>query len=176
MANPKASTSSSEWYQTERNTEALVKAVMAVRSVRGLSGEDLWSLIRLTWVTSNGERLIERHWQQLKVPALAQLLKKDAAITDDLAETLASMKLPKAVMDASFRKTGMVNAYRAYRNSLLDWCTTHRDSLRVSSHRLRSWDRMISCALTWPPGYLSFPQCPHQMVRGEWRRPISSHH
>jgi hypothetical protein len=35
------------WYQTERDSAKLVKAVLAARSVSGLSGDDIWSLIRL---------------------------------------------------------------------------------------------------------------------------------
>jgi hypothetical protein len=78
VANPKASSTSSEWYTTERNTQALVKAVMQFRSPRSLSGEDIWQLVRLTWVTASDGKLVEHHWQQPKVPALAHLLKKTA--------------------------------------------------------------------------------------------------
>lgn len=130
MANPKALSTSSEWYKTERNTEALVKAVMQFRSPRSLSGEDIWQLIRLTWVTASDGKLVEHHWQQLKVPALAHLLKKTAVTSDDLTATLSTMHLPAALEQAASRTTGMVNAYRAYRNSLLDWCAAHKNTLR----------------------------------------------
>ena len=130
MANPKALSTSLEWYQTERNTEALIKAVMQVRSPRSLTGKDIWQLVRLTWVTANGGSLVEHHWQQLKVPALAHLLKRTAVPSDDLRATLSTMHLPAALEHAAARKTGMVNAYRAYRNSLLDWCEAHRGTLR----------------------------------------------
>lgn len=130
MANPKALSTSSEWYKTERNTEAMVKAVMEFRSPRSLSGEDIWQLVRLTWVTTSEGRLVEDHWKQLKMPALAHLLMKTAITSDDLTATLSTMHLPAALEQAAARKTGMVNAYRAYRNSLSDWCAAHKDTLR----------------------------------------------
>jgi hypothetical protein len=122
-----APSSQSHWYQTERNTEALVKAVVAIRRVNALSAEDIWCLIRLTWVTAGSA---ESHWQQLKAPALAHLFKKPVDLTEDLASTLAGMGLPSAVASAASKQTGMVNAYRAYRNSLLDWCNGNKAVLR----------------------------------------------
>ena len=129
MSNPKASTSISKWYQTERNTEALVKAVMKHRSTPTLSGDDIWWLIRLTWITASRGKLIELHWQRLKVPALAHLLKKRVVVSDDLEQTLSSMRLPTNVARAASKRTGMVNAYNAYRNSLRKWSNTHRTLL-----------------------------------------------
>ena len=70
---PNASSSQSHWYQTERNTEALIKAVLVVRPLDGLSGEDIWCLIRFTWITAGSGG---SHWEQLKVPAIAHLFKK----------------------------------------------------------------------------------------------------
>jgi hypothetical protein len=125
---PNASVSHSDWYQTERNTEALVKAVVALRPVSGLSGEDIWCLVRFTWVTAGSGGA---HWQQLKVPAIAHLLKKPANIKEDLSSTIASMALHPAVAAAASKTTGMVNAYRAYRNALLPWCSGNKAVLRT---------------------------------------------
>ncbi len=120
---PNASSSQSHWYQTERNTEALIKAVVAARPVDGLSGEDIWCLIRFTWITAGSG---ESHWQELKVPDIAHLLKKPVNIREDLVSTIASMALPPAIASAASKPTGMVNAYRAYRNSLLPWCNANK--------------------------------------------------
>jgi len=125
---PNTSSSQSHWYQTERNTEALIKAVVAARPVSGLSGEDIWCLIRFVWITAGSE---ESHWQQLKVPAIAHLFKKPVNIGEDLASTIASMALPPAIAAAASKQTGMVNAYRAYRNSLLPWCNANKTILRT---------------------------------------------
>jgi hypothetical protein len=125
---PNASSSQSRWYQTERNTEALVKAVLTVRPVAELSGEDIWCLIRFAWITAGSG---DSHWQQLKVPAIAHLFKKPVNIGEDLASTIASMTLPPAIATAASKPTGMVNAYRAYRNSLLPWCNGNKAVLRT---------------------------------------------
>lgn len=138
---PNASSSQSHWYQTERNTEALVKAVLAVRPVDGLSGEDIWCLIRFAWITAGSG---DSHWQQLKVPAIAHLFKKPVKIGEDLATTIASMALPPAIAAAASKPTGMVNAYRAYRNSLLPWCNANKAVVRTllaSAQKLGSNDQ-----------------------------------
>lgn len=124
---PKESPSAPDWYQTERNTEALVKAVMALRPANELSGEDIWCLVRLTWVTAGSA---DSHWQQLKIPAIGHLFKKPADLADDLGSTILSMSLPAPIASAALKRTGMVNAYRAYRNSLLDWCNGNKTVLR----------------------------------------------
>jgi len=124
---PNEPSSQSKWYQKERDTEALIKAVVAVRPASGLSGEDIWCLIRLTWVTVGSA---DSHWQQLKIPAIAHLLKKSADPAEDLASAIASMRLPGPIASAASKPTGMVNAYRAYRNSLLDWCNGNNAVLR----------------------------------------------
>ncbi len=125
---PNASSSQSRWYQTERNTEALIKAVLAVRPVAELSGEDIWCLIRFAWITAGSGG---SHWQQLKVPAIAHLFKRPVNIGVDLASTIASMALPPDIAAAASKPTGMVNAYRAYRNSLLPWCNGNKAVLRT---------------------------------------------
>src|SRR5271157_5438820 len=76
MSISETSPGTSKWYETERNTEALVKAVMAARPVRGLSGDDVWWLLQLTWITTSKGHTTKDHWQKLKVPALAHLFKK----------------------------------------------------------------------------------------------------
>lgn len=93
-----------------------------------LSGEDIWCLIRFAWITAGSG---DTHWQQLKVPAIAHLFKMPANIGLDLASTITSMALPPAIAAAASKPTGMVNAYRAYRNSLLPWCNVNRAALRT---------------------------------------------
>ena len=84
--------------------------------------------MRFTWITAGSGG---SHWQQLKVPAIAHLFKKPVNIGKDLASTIASMALPAAIAPAASKQTGMVNAYRAYRNSLLPWCNANRGVLQT---------------------------------------------
>ena len=117
------------WYKTERHTEALVKAVVAECGVHGLAGEDIWYLLQLTWITASKDGVSSDHWKRLKVPALAHLFQTKAEISDDLGDTLASMRLPRRVAVTAAEKTGFVNTYRPYRNSLLGWCRQHSRQL-----------------------------------------------
>lgn len=126
MAVAKETTYESSWYQTERNTERLIKTVIADREPAALSGEDIWRLIQLTWITAGPNHSNQDHWKRLKVPALAHLYGKRAAISPDLAVSLASMELPPSVSKAAAENTGFVNAYRAYRNSLKGWCFANK--------------------------------------------------
>jgi hypothetical protein len=120
-----------KWYDAERNTEGLVKAVMATRDVHSLSGEDIWRLLQLTWITAHGSHPTDDHWQTLKVPALAHLFNRNACISRDLQSSLESLQLPQPVAQMAFKTTGIVNAYRAYRNSLKGWCLTNQKVTRV---------------------------------------------
>jgi len=118
-----------DWYKTERHTEALVKAVVAECGVHGLAGEDIWYLLQLTWITASKDGVSSDHWKRLKVPALSHLFQTSAEISDDLGDTLARMRLPRRVAVAAAEKTGFVNTYRPYRNSLLGWCRQHSRQL-----------------------------------------------
>jgi len=117
-------------YEVERNTESLVKAVVAARAANGLSGEDIWWLLQLIWITKLRGHVIEDHWRKLKVPALEHLFTKDARISKDLRTSLNGMDLPRSVAKAAAKKTGFVNANRALRKSLKGWCSKHEKVLR----------------------------------------------
>jgi len=41
------------WYRKEKNTSALIRSVAASQFNRNLSGDQIWSLVRLTWITSS---------------------------------------------------------------------------------------------------------------------------
>lgn len=134
----------SDWYRTERNTEGLVKAVIAERDVNELSGEDIWRLLQLTWITTSKGHVTRDHWKKLKVPALAHLFGKKVRASEDLQNSLDHMNLPRPVAEAAAKTTGFVNAYRAYRNSLLGWCQQHEKELRAildAARKLRSNDQ-----------------------------------
>jgi hypothetical protein len=126
-----STTGTSKWYDTERNTEALVKAVMAARPVHELSGDDVWWLLQLTWINASRDHPTKDHWKTLKVPALVHLLNKKANISDDLKSTLDSMQLSSPIAKAAARETEFVNAYHAYRNSLRAWCSANIRELQV---------------------------------------------
>lgn len=119
----------STWYETEIFTAILIRAVAAELTLSDLSAKDLWYLFQLTWITTSEDGDIKKHWKRLKVPALDHLFKTSGVLADTLDKTLASMALPSQVAVAAARQTGFVNAYRAYRNSLMGWCAKNRSSL-----------------------------------------------
>lgn len=117
-----------QWYQSELATAALLSAVVNAR--RGdLSKDDLWNLLRLTWVTVHGQEVTRDHWRRLKVPALASLFRRPTVDGDDLRESITAMGLPKTVSDAAMEETGIVNLRGVWRNTILPWCGRHRTSL-----------------------------------------------
>lgn len=123
------------WYDTERNTADLVKAVLEAVPARErrerLSGEDIWALLKLTWISKgkkNGETTI--HYKKLRETALETLF--------------GDMNPTSKIMSAAEKRTGHVNAYRAYRNSLEDWCKQNAvllRSIREDAKSLRSDDK-----------------------------------
>lgn len=117
------------WYETEKNTAALIKAVLASREMKAFSGDDLWSLLRLTWITASGREVAQDNWKCLKVPALALLYGQSPVVLDDLLSTIQGMSLPSTVVKAAARTTGIVNFRNVWRNSCRKWCTVHRKVL-----------------------------------------------
>lgn len=118
------------WYNTETNTAALIQSVVKLRSADNLSGDQIWSLITLTWITMGKKQVSTGHWKRLKVPALETLFSKRAASGSDLLGMIDSMNLPAAVAQAAKKETGMVNFRGTWRNSSRNWCTQNRDDLR----------------------------------------------
>lgn len=118
-----------EWYQTEKNTAALIRAITASRGIEGFSGDDIWNLMRLTWITVHGDEPTPDHWKGLKVPALAHLFGQEPVILDDLGVTVDSLELPAPVTAAARKTTGLVNFRNVWRNSCRDWCSANRKAL-----------------------------------------------
>src|SRR5438132_7271915 len=127
---PPVSKDRQHWYNTEKNTAALIQSVVKSRLVDTLSGDQIWSLITLTWITMGKKHVSPTHWQRLKVPALGTLFSKNATGNSDLAATIDSMSLPDGVAQAAKRETGMVNFRGTWRNSSRKWCKQNRDDLR----------------------------------------------
>jgi hypothetical protein len=94
-----------------------------------LSGEEIWQLLRLTWITQSKKK---DHWKKLKIPALATLynLKTDRPVSGDLPQSLEKLNLPLQVIAPAGKDTGFVHPYQAYWNSLRDWCVRKVESLR----------------------------------------------
>ena len=111
-------------YETKLNTANLVRVIISAKDVPALSGDDIWNLIRLTWITRSHE-----HWQILKVPALAQLWKRRSPRRDDLGESIADISLPAGVAHAAMHSTGFVNFRNQWRNSSRKWCKSNRRAL-----------------------------------------------
>lgn len=113
-----------DWYETERNTADLLKAVVSERSIASLSGDDIWNLLRLTWITRSDD-----HWEKLKVPALARLWRTPQKLSSGLIETIRAMSLPPKVANLAVKPTGFVNFRNEWRNSSQTWCAQHRKLL-----------------------------------------------
>jgi len=127
------------WYRKEKNTSALIRSVAASQFNRNLSGDQIWSLVRLTWITTSPKRVPTNHWKKLKVPALASLFHKTTpTITDHLSATIDALGLPKAVAQAAKLETGILNARGTWRNSSRKWCGEHHSELmeiiRIAAH------------------------------------------
>lgn len=136
---PTLTANKKDWYLTEKNTSALIRSVAASRSPSNLSGDQIWSLITLTWITKTRKAGSPQRWKKYKIPALALLFKKSTPnVRDGLSATIDSMKLPKVVAQSAKEKTGMVNFRGTWRNSSREWCKTNRDDLtkiiRAAAH------------------------------------------
>jgi hypothetical protein len=128
---PPVSADRRHWYNTEKNTAALIQSVVKSRSADKLSGDEIWSLITLTWITMGTKHVSPTHWKRLKIPALETLFNKKATADPNLSATIDSMKLPTAVAQFAKQDTGMVNFRRTWRNSSRTWCQQNRDDLRI---------------------------------------------
>ena len=127
---PPVSADRRHWYNTEKNTAALIQSVVKSRSADKLSGDEIWSLITLTWITMGTKHVSPTHWKRLKIPALETLFNKKATADPNLSATIDSMNLPTAVAQFAKQDTGMVNFRRTWRNSSRTWCQQNRDDLR----------------------------------------------
>jgi hypothetical protein len=118
------------WYQSERNTAAMLRTVVSARSGKPLSGDDIWYILQLTWVTRARD-----HWRKLKVPALLRLFPQEKSVRKpsrdaNLQEVLERVSLPKRVAEAAAKTTGIVNFRGTWRNSSRAWCKQNSAELR----------------------------------------------
>lgn len=65
------------WYRKEKSTSALIRSVAASRFNSNLSGDQIWSLVTLTWITRSPKKIPTNHWRKLKVPALAIIVRQE---------------------------------------------------------------------------------------------------
>jgi hypothetical protein len=137
---PPISAGRRHWYNIEKNTAVLIQSILKLKSPDTLSGDEIWSLITLTWITVGRKHVSPTHWKRLKIPALELLFKKKATINSDLAAAIDSMNLPSAVAQFVKRDTGIVNFRGTWRNSSRNWCQQNRNDVR----------RIISAALKLP--------------------------
>jgi hypothetical protein len=111
-------------YRREQNTSRLVRETIFALKPKRFTGNIIWNLIRLTWVTRSKD-----HWKVLKLPALAELFNQEASRSSELKISIEQMRLPEMVAQAASQPTGFVNAYNAYRNATLDWCEANEADL-----------------------------------------------
>lgn len=118
-----------EWYQTEQNTSVLLKAIFSSHVLDNVSGDDIWNLLRLTWITKSKQEPSRDHWKRLKVPALAGLWKQPVNVLSDLKTTIEAMDLPSSIAEAAVLPTGLINFRNVWRKSSIEWCRTNRNKL-----------------------------------------------
>jgi hypothetical protein len=126
---PPVSADRRHWYNTEKNTAALIQSIVKSRSADKLSGDEIWSLITLTWITMGKKDVSPTHWKRLKIPALETLFNNTAIADSNLSATIDSMNLPPAVAQFAKQDTGMVNFRGTWRNSSRKWCQQNRVDL-----------------------------------------------
>jgi hypothetical protein len=120
-------------YARKRNTASLVQRVVSCLHIEGLTGEGLWHLISLTWLTRSGKRVSPDYWKKYKIPALAYFFgsaRERSRTLKNLSSSIVALGAPDAVADAAQAETGTVNFYSARRNSALRWCNDNADILR----------------------------------------------
>lgn len=94
------------WYQTHLNTGVLLRVVVACIDIEGLSGDGVWQLMRLTWITHSTSGVASDHWKTLKIPALAKLFSRPEKPHSQLGPAVRAMDLPPAVESAAIKKAG----------------------------------------------------------------------
>lgn len=124
--------SKKSWYESEKDTAALLQAVISARRGKPLSGDDIWYLLRLTWYTRSTDH---GYWKKLKVPALCHLFPQNKSVLRPprgakLQEVLDGISLPRRVAETAAKTTGNIGLYKAYWNSSKTWCNDHVAELR----------------------------------------------
>lgn len=118
-----------EHYKKELCTSTLVKACYRETCQNGrLTPEKLYALCQLTWSIIN--------WQTTKLGALWTLWrKKGEPPYVDQPRDLKSYGLPPSILKLATPDTGIVNFYRAYRNSSYKWIRKHFHSIAPLIHQ-----------------------------------------
>jgi hypothetical protein len=120
------------WYESEKNTAALLQAVVSARRGKPFSSDDIWYLLRLTWYTRSADH---GHWKNLKIPSLRHLFPQNKPVRDSsrvakLQEILDGMSLPRRIAELAAKPTGNIELYKAYWNSSKTWCKHNVAELR----------------------------------------------
>jgi hypothetical protein len=105
--------SKKSWYESEKNTAALLQPVVSARRGKPLSGDDIWHLLRLTWHTRSSDH---RYWKKLKVPAFCHLFPQNKSVRRPcsgatLQEVLDGISLPRRLAETAAKTTGNIGLY-----------------------------------------------------------------
>ena len=121
-----------EWYDIKLYTSQLVKLCCKYQCKgNNLTPEKIHALCRLTWnyakwTSATGEPLWIL-WEK----------KDDFPLIED-PEELVDYGIPPDVIESAKENYGIVNFYRAYRNSSLDWVRKHHKVLKSLVHKAAS--------------------------------------
>ncbi len=118
-----------EHYRREMNTARLVKACYKSRCQGNLlTPEKIHSLCQLTWWVI--------HWRSTKLPALWRLWAKRGELpTVKEPDELTAYGFPRSILACAEPATGIVNLYRAYRNSSLKWIEKNYETIGPLVHK-----------------------------------------
>jgi hypothetical protein len=118
-----------EWAARERRTNRLVRAIAQHIFARGLEGDDLFHLSRLTWITKSHTGDKSSYVRSLKLPALRHLFRSNYPTLEEAADAIARDLRRPEMRDLVLLHTGITNIYNAYRNSSSTWMNAHKERI-----------------------------------------------
>src|SRR6266849_6439354 len=115
---------SEAWAERERRTNRLARtAAEYIFQHKAVFSDQLYGLCKLTWITSSFDDDNAAYIRSTKIPALAEIFRKDysqtslKAVAADISKTLGTESAGKLVLS----HTGFTNFYKPYRNSARKW-------------------------------------------------------
>jgi hypothetical protein len=141
---------SESWAERQRETNRLVRAAADYLFGKpSISGDQLYGLCKLTWITSSFDGADASYVRSTKIPALGHIFSRnyDAFGLDQVAADIASITGKQGIKRLIRAGTGFTNFYKAYRNSARLWISDNRDHLVPlfkAAHKLKTDDEGAS--------------------------------
>lgn len=119
------------WADRQRRTNALVRKIAARVLSSEPTGDQIFGLCKLTWITDSYESDNAAYIKSTKIPAISDAIGVDynglelAKVASLVAEEFSDKELENLV----FSHTGFTNFYKAYRNSARQWIEENKVEL-----------------------------------------------